>query len=191
MLTQLSTVKARLGLTTTSDDGILTNMITAVSARFDQICRRTFARTVDATQEFNADDTEIAPMAYPLESVGSFALKTSEVSGWIAVSPDPDYLVRRDCVISLTVRLGTWRQTARVTYTGGYVLPGTTPSAGQTALPSDVEQACVEQVAYWYQNRANLGLTSLTVSADYKKFATLDLLAGVQAVLSGYERWKG
>jgi len=41
---------------------------------------------------------------------------------------------------------------------GGYVLPGTTPSAGQTALPDDLEQAAVEQVAYWFRNRDNTGL---------------------------------
>src|SRR5437867_3488656 len=30
--------------------------------------------------------------------------------------------------------------------------PGDTPAAGQTALPDDLEQAAVEQVAYWFQN---------------------------------------
>jgi hypothetical protein len=39
----------------------------------------------------------------------------------------------------------------------GYVMPGTSPGAGQTALPSDLEQAAVEQVAYWFQNRDKLG----------------------------------
>jgi hypothetical protein len=64
--------------------------------------------------------------------------------------------VRRACVISLLTPLGIASQQARVTYTGGYVLPGATPGAGQTALPAELEQACVEQAAYWYQNRHRL-----------------------------------
>ena len=186
MLTQLTTVKARLGLTDTSADALLTNAIEAASARFNQICRRTFARAVDAVELFNADDTEICPTAYPIETVGAFALKTTEADGWMEVDPLPDYILRHDCVISLSVRLGTWRQMARVTYTGGYVLPGTTPGAGQTALPSDIEQVCVEQVAFWYQNKDLLGLSS----SDFKKFATQDLLPSVMAGLANYERLK-
>jgi hypothetical protein len=38
-------------------------------------------------------------------------------------------------VFSVTAGLG------RVTYTGGYVLPGASPGAGQTALPDDLESA--------------------------------------------------
>ena len=45
-----------------------------------------------------------------------------------------------------------------MTLTGGYVLPGTTPSAGQTALPDDLEQAAVEQVAYWFQKQTTARL---------------------------------
>ena len=39
--------------------------------------------------------------------------------------------------------------TCRLTYTGGYVLPGDTPGPGQTPLPDDLEQAAVEQCAAW------------------------------------------
>ena len=74
---------------------------------------------------------------------------------------------------------------ARLTYTGGYVLPGTTPQSGQIALPDDLEQAAVEQVAFWFQNRDRLGLKTHWPSGDaYRQFATQDLLDSVQAVLA-------
>ena len=63
MITQLSTVKARLAidpLDTTYDD-LLTSAIKAVSARFDKETNRTLSRTATATHEFDADDTEIPP----------------------------------------------------------------------------------------------------------------------------------
>ena len=76
-----------------------------------------------------------------------------------------------------------------MTLTGGYVLPGTTPSAGQTALPDDLEQACVEQTSAWFQHRDNLGLLrTWPHDGTYQAFVQLDLLLEVKAVLKRYER---
>ncbi len=49
MLTQLSTVKTRLGITVTDYDALLTSAIKAVSARFDRECNRRLPRTVGFT----------------------------------------------------------------------------------------------------------------------------------------------
>src|SRR2546426_1816169 len=140
MLTQLSTVKSRLALTVTDYDGILTSAIEAVSDRFDKECNRNLARTEAATHEFDANDTEILPACYPVEAVTKFELKADETDGWSEQS-GVQYLIRRQCVISLRLPLGASRQLARIAYSGGYVLPGTAPGAGQTALPHDPEQA--------------------------------------------------
>ena len=76
-----------------------------------------------------------------------------------------------------------------MTYTGGYVLPGDTPAAGQTALPDDLEQAAVEQLAYWFRNRDNTGLLrSWPHDGTYQAFLQADLLLEVRAVLKKYER---
>ena len=196
MLTQLSTVKARLGIDEfdLSSDAILTNAINAISARFDKVTNRTLARTTTATQEFSADDAEICLASYPVESVSKFELKQNETEGWIEQT-GVEYLIRRACVISLAQPLSDSRSTlnapqARVTFSGGYVLPGATVGTGQTALPSDLEQAAVEQVASWFQNRDKLGLTRIWFhQGTYEQFSQLDLLLNVQAVLKRYERW--
>src|SRR5438045_2158333 len=140
MLTSLTAIKSRLAITVTDFDDLLTNALKAVSARFDNECNRRFARTVNATQEFSAEEIELRPLCYPIESVSKFELKTNETDGW-SEQPGIEFLIRRQCVISLALPLGTFREQARVTYTGGYVLPGTSPGAGQTALPDDLEQA--------------------------------------------------
>jgi len=80
--------------------------------------------------------------------------------------------------------------TSRVTYTGGYVLPGDTVGAGQTALPADLEQAAVEQVASWFQNRDKLGLLrNWPHGGVYQVYSQLPLLPSVQSVLTRYTRW--
>lgn len=189
LLTQLTTLKNRLGIADTTDDTLLTNLIHFASGRFERECNRSLERAVGVTEEFPAEASEIPLARFPVEAVTQFAVKSRESDGWEVINA-VDYLVRRACVISLIAPLGVASQQARVTYTGGYVLPGTTPGAGQTALPLELEQACVEQCAYWYQNRHRLGLRSLP--ADGRTFFQLeqiDLLPQVDAILRSYERW--
>ena len=191
MLAQLSTLKSRLAITVSDYDTILTNALTAISVRFDKECNRTFARTADALYEFDTTDLEITVPSYPIESVTKFELKESETDGW-AEQTDVDHLIRHNCVISLHSPISTLpasRSLGRLTYTGGYVLPGTTPGAGQTALPSDIEQAAIEQAAAWFQNRDKLGLLRQWLhEGTYSQFSQLDLLPSVAATLKRYTR---
>ena len=192
MITQLSTVKARLGIDDVElkYDALLTNAIEAVGARFDKECNRTLARTVNATEEFSGCGCEIVPVCYPVESVSKFELKTSETGGWVE-QPGVEFLNRRGCVVSLEAPLsGLALSTGRITYTGGYVLPGTTAGAGQTALPEDLEQAAVEQVAAWFLTRDKVGLVRHWPKGGvYEEFAQTDLLITVRAVVERYRRW--
>jgi hypothetical protein len=199
MLTTLATIKTRLGLeeADVKDDVILTNTIMAVSARFEAECNRVFGRVEDTTEEFSAEETEIRVGSYPIERddtsgeplVTKVEVKASEREGW-EEETDVDYVVRRGCVVSLSAPLGSYGELGRVTYSGGYVLPGETATTGQTALPSDLEQAAVEQAAYWYQNRDRLGMTSVSgEGGSIAQFAKLDLLPSVAAVLKKHERW--
>jgi hypothetical protein len=189
MLTQLSTIKARLAISTTDYDDLLINAIKTVSARFDHECNRTFARSSNAVEEFNAAEIEIRTACYPIESISKFELKRNETENWSELI-GVEHLIRRGCVISLAEPLGDFREQARVTYSGGYVLPGTSPGVGQTPLPDDLEQAAVEQVAFWFRNRDKLGLVrSWPHGGTYESFAQLDLLLDVKAVLRKHERW--
>src|SRR3954470_23013804 len=102
MLTQLSTLKARLNIpdTDVTQDDLLTFAIEAVSTRFDQETNRTLARTEDATFEFDADDSEISVPCYPIESISKFETKATEAEGWVEQS-NIEYLIRKGCIISL------------------------------------------------------------------------------------------
>jgi hypothetical protein len=198
MLTTLATLKTRLEIDQfdLSHDAILTSALTAISSRFDKETNRTLARTVNFTQEFDAADTQICLQCYPFESLTRFELKTTEAEGWIE-QPNTDFLIRRACILSLPLPFSYQPSTlnyqlpqCRATYTGGYVLPGATVGPGQTPLPSDLEQAAVEQVACWFQHRDKLGIdTTWPHAGTYEKLAQLDLLLNVQTVLRRYQRF--
>ncbi len=193
MLTLLDTVKARLGLAPedVQDDTLLENLIKFASGRFEADCRRKFGRVEGATWEFRADAAAVFPERVPLEAVSAWHLKETEADGW-EEQTEVDYLIgAKKNVLELDLPLGTAKELARVTYTGGYVLPGAVAGAGQTALPAVVEQACVEQVAYWYQRRNQLGLVSISgEGGSIQNFPALDLLPNVKAVLKSFERWE-
>src|SRR5512140_3431673 len=134
MLTQLSTVKARLAIpeADTTNDAILTAAIKAVSARFDKETDRSLAPKVALPYEFDPASTELLPPLYPIESVSRFDLKTDETEGWLEQT-GIKYLIRHNCVISLPSALcplSSGPSAARVLCTGGYVLPGSTPGTG-------------------------------------------------------------
>jgi hypothetical protein len=191
MLTQLDTIKTRLliDLSDPQYDTILTNTILSVSARFDAETNRTLARTESLLFEFPGEDVELILPCYPVEGVSKFELKSNEADGWVE-QEDVEFLIRRSCLISLASPLGSWRDQGRITYTAGYVLPGATPDPGQTALPADLEQAAVEQVAYWFMNRDKLGLLrSWPHLGTYEQLSGADLLPSVQNVLQKHKRW--
>ncbi len=192
MLTSLLTIKSRLAIipADTQYDALLTAALKAVSARFDKETRRTLARTVDFTQEFDPYDTEIIARCYPIESVSKFETKTDEDTGWVEQT-GIKYLLRSACIISLLppssliLHPSSFPSACRVTYTGGYLLPDSPPAPGATPLPDDLEQAAVEQVAHWFQTRDHLGIrTSWPSGGEYKQFAAANLLPAVSAVLS-------
>jgi len=200
MLSQLSTLKARVGVADLDlqYDDLLTNTLVALSARFDNECNRTFARTVDATHEFDSDDLEIIPPIFPIESVTKFELKENETDGW-AEQTDVEFIIRKNCTISLAtqpalITLNASRSTfppqARITYTGGYLLPGSADVPSATRLPSDIEQAAIEQAAAWFYRKDQLGLEiRWDHGGAYLRLSQLDLLPQVRAVLRRYERW--
>src|SRR4051794_38502180 len=108
MLSTLDTLKARLAIDAINVqyDDLLTNTLLALSARFDAETNRTLGRTVDATFEFDADNTEISVPCYPIESVSKFELKTTEAEGWVERT-GVDHLIRNQCIISLHSPLST------------------------------------------------------------------------------------
>jgi hypothetical protein len=196
-LATLASLKARLGVDEfeTDFDAQLTNYLELVTGRFELECNRKFLRTVGDTFEFHAGLPSIIPERLPIESVSAIALKTDETEGWVAQTGVLYLIAQKGALLTFTGGpLGGDTQLGRITYTGGYVLPGTTVDTGQTALPNELEHAAIEQAVYYWQNRDRLGLSS--VSGEGGSIAMnpasvvkpLDLLSMVLPVLKKYER---
>lgn len=193
MLTQLATLKSSswLNIADTDDDTALTLLIEQVSDRLDEHCNRRLARSATATYIDRADRTSILLDRYPVESVTSFHVKSNETDGW-ELQSDVDYLIHAASgVVKLTAPLGNIHQQVKVTYAGGYVLPGDTVESGQTALPSAIEHACIMQCMHLWANRERLGFGNISTAAGSQSLQLeFDLLHAVVAALAKYRRWR-
>lgn len=200
MITTLSTLKTRLKIEEfdTAEDTLLTSLIQHIGERFDQECNRKFARSEGAYFEFPADRDSFIPLRYPIESISAWHLKADETEGFVAQNT-PTYVIgspgESKCIVSLTYPLGTNFEIARITYTGGYVMPGGTVGTGQTALPPAIEDAALQQLTVWYRDKDKLGLASLSTqggsvaAAALSVVKPLDLLPQVMNLLRRFERW--
>lgn len=197
-LTQLATVKARIGLPEedVKDDAYLEGLIDLVSGWFEKDTNRQFGYQEDSTEEFGGDAAEISVPRYPIapDGVTAFHLKSNETDGW-QVQTGIDFLIRRNCILSLTTPIGSGREIGRVTYNGGYVLPGGEEVDDVLPLPEEIQRAIIEQIAYLYQNKDRLGISSISgskgsISANpVSVVKPLPWLPIVQQMVTKYERW--
>jgi hypothetical protein len=127
-LTTKERVKDRLSITNGSFDGLLDNLILAVSARIQAITGRRFIYATYTHELHDGSDLYGSCRAFlilkngPVESVASVQYKpgTNTNPNWTTISPD-DYDVNLSTGV-IRFRYGAPRgmQNIRVTYTGGY-----------------------------------------------------------------------
>lgn len=191
MLTLLATIKTRLGISDTDDDAHLTGLAEIVHLRFDQFCNRNLEHADAATYEVRADATAILLPRYPVSAaITQWDLKSNEPDGWETEAATPDHLLDRDSgVVRLAAPLGTDRQRLRLTYAGGYILPGDTAGAGETDLPDAIQELALQQTLYLHRHREKLGLASVSTDRGSMTYHTnFDLIPEVQEALRPYQR---
>ncbi len=211
MFARLNLLKERLLIPAyeTEYDKLLEYFIGFTSYRFEKECNRFFKRQENFSEEFSAEQTELIVSRYPIEFVSSIEVKRNEQIGWEPVN-DVTYIIRHKCVVSLLRPIGSSKEQIKLTYTGGYVLPDEPALNGQTPLPPDLEDACIEQTAYFFKNRERLGLTGFAgLRSDFQQmfdsksesqgttdsnvrlflqFEKIDLLSSVRAILMKYKK---
>ena len=69
-------------------------------------------------------------------------------------------------------------------------MPGAVPGEGQTALPTILESAAVEQAAMWYQLQGSIGVYRVEIAGGtYLELADRYWVPWVRTVLRRYRRW--
>lgn len=185
----VSDLRSRCGVAGTNDDAALQTAIDLAGALIDSFCNRTFARATGAQYITHAGSYDYLLPQYPVETLTSMDLKTSEADGWTAITTDDvDYLLENEAgIVTMSNKIGSDDNLIRFTYDGGYIMAGDTD--GIYPLPQAVISACIEQAAWQYQHRHHLRLTGTPRGSEAtQQTQKTDILESVKLALQPYVR---
>jgi hypothetical protein len=193
MLCILTEVKDRLGLLASGSlyDAVLTLVINATEQRFVKECGRFFTFAPEYKQIYRAGQTAIALDVPPFVAAAQFEVRQNGV--WQAVTAPPLMPTSSTAgILNLDHPVGSLREHARITYTGGYWTPTMTGSCppGVETLPDDLRMACVEQVAAWWQWRDKVDTRAWEDqnTGQYRTAADMVWVPWVKQLLRRYRR---
>jgi hypothetical protein len=186
-LTTLANVKGWFSppLTTTSDDALLTRLITAASQFIQTWLNRQIAQQAYTETRDGNGGRKLVFANAPVTAVASLTIDG------IAIPPAPNPTTA-GFVFSPTMLYlqGTIPGPSRDIYvfSRGFqnVVVGYT--AGYAATPPEIEQACIELVALRYKERDRIGQASKNLAGEVVSFAQKDMPADVQTMLAQYRR---
>ena len=165
-LTTLAKVKTLLELAETDWDGLINELIGAVSERCASYCNRDFENK-SRVEYHDGGGRYLYLMGLPV--VGSItSIYGSDTWEWASgdlINAD-DYFLHASGMLGY--RYGAWPygpKALKVTYTGGYdaFYEGEgSPPEGYNPVPDDLEMAARTQVAYDFNRRKDVGLESVS-----------------------------
>ena len=155
-LTTLAAVKLHLGISDTSEDALLAQLINQASADIESRCNRTLTRETRTAEAYTGDGGKKLYLdLYPVTAVSAVTLDGVAVTDYVLTGKS-----------GLLTREEGWTKKAAivVTYTGGYQLEAVTgPPAVARDLPFDLEYAAILWVATAYNSRGSEHLSDESI----------------------------
>lgn len=195
MLCTIADIKDRLGLTGTTHDAVIEQIVKGFTARAERFCRRGLvAPDADVTEYYTGGTQMLQLMRYPVIAITS--VKECWAYNFDDVDPltsEQDYRLLGGGQRGLLLRLwSVWPgmfDGVQVVYRGGYCAAGVAPQDGETALPDDLREAAICQCSFVFKRRDDIGLSGVSFAGgSINKFESLKLLPEVEATLKSYQR---
>lgn len=143
-LTTIASAKTYMGISDSSQDAMIEQLINSVSDDIANRCNRVFL-LAERTEKLNGNgSSDLLLLHYPVTEITSVSIDTTVIDA-------DEYSL--DNGSGMLTRLGSaWPdgQKMTITYTAGYILPyqassGATPVV--PTLPYDLEMACIKMIA--------------------------------------------
>jgi hypothetical protein len=177
-LTTLANVKGWFSppLTTTTDDALLTRLITAASQFILTWLDRTLVQQSYSEARNGTGGTSLAFGNTPVSAVSALAIDG------VAIPPAPDAVSPGYAFSATRLYLRGYAftrgaQNVVLAYTAGYA-----------ATPPEVEQACIELVTLRYKERDRIGHVSKSLAGETVSFSQKDMSDDIKTLLSLYRR---
>lgn len=169
MLTTLEHLKTWLGITSTQDDALLTELIARCSALIERYLNRTVLDHSVHERRAGHDKNSLLFQEYPVTTVDRVV-----VDGHVLASSD--YYA----TATTLHRLGSG------VFPAGQGNIELDYNAGYAEVPADIEQACLEIAALRYKERERIGQQSKSLAGETVSFYLQALSPTAKAALNQY-----
>jgi hypothetical protein len=176
-LTTLATVKEYLEIETsdTEFDSLLTRQITASSRQIEIYCNRAFdIQSYSETYDGTASDLLFLKQT-PIQSVTSLSIDDESLGA-------DEFKIYDDYLRLVSGLFTVGKLNVAVQYTAGHY------DSQSASPPSDVEDACVQLVAFKFNLRSAEGLEARRINQSSESFAGVAIPLSVAVILDIYRR---
>lgn len=180
-LTTLANVKQWLNIQTTTDDLLLTRLITASSGFIQAWLNRSLI-SQQYVETVNGDDTLKRSFAnYPVTAVTSVYIDGQAIApAPVATAPNvarSGYAFDATMLYLLSYAFNRGFLNVVIAYTAGY-----------TVIPAEIEQACIQLIGLRYNERSRIGQVSKSLGGEVVAFSQKDMSADILTILNNYKK---
>lgn len=182
-LTTLAAVETFLTLESgNEDEALLAQLITAASQQIETVCGRSFVSQSFTETRDGTGAGRLILRNTPVTAIASLWVDTTNIplsSGFgSATAPTPGYTWQANGIIDL---IGYRFRRGRSNVVAGY-------TAGYATIPADLGAACVEAVAWMYEETDRIGKTSEGMAGQTTTFKLTALSPRAQDIVNRYVR---
>jgi len=175
--TTLDNVKGWLGLdpSQTTDDALLTRLITAASGFIRTWCNRDFVSQSYIETRNGTGARMLALANTPITEVDSVSVDGAPIpAGGLQT---PGFTFSATMLVLNGYRFTRGLANVQITYVAGYA-----------TVPDEIEQACIELVSFRYRERARIGVSSEAMAASTSSYQVRDVPPSVATLLNLYKK---
>jgi hypothetical protein len=195
MLLQIADIKTQLGVGA-EFDSILTPIVAGVTGLFETYCNRTLIVPAAAVTEYLAGGCNLIQLAaYPVVAITTL----KEVYGGFdftsatALVADTDYRIvgggEKGVIQRMYANFPEGLDTVQAVYRGGYTAAGSSPGAGEKAIPADLKEIAILAACILFKRRDDIGLNSISaMGGSVSVFAELGFPPIVKSTLDAMYR---
>lgn len=175
-LTTLANVKQWLGVTTSTDDSLLTRMVTAYSNQVQTWMNRKIASQSYSEMRNGVGGNRLMFADYPVTAVASVLIDG------VAIPATSDFVTPGYRFTDQQIILQGYL------FTRGYGNVALTYTAGYSATPPELEEAVIQIIAQRYKEKDRIGLKSKALAGESISFDVRAFSSTVQATLNNYKK---
>ena len=169
-LTTLANVKSWLGITNTSDDALLAQLITGYSQFVTEYCSRDFVQTTYTDQIYDGSGSSVLVLRqYPILSISAISIDGVAV-------PSTSFSHNGRAVLLKTGQV----------FTSSYGNVSVSYQAGYSTIPTGLERAVIELIGQRYTEKDRIGHASKQLAGETVSFITAAMLNSVREALEMY-----